>query len=41
LPVPYFTAVRRFLHALMFVIEPDDRLTVIACFPGSRDAAHW
>ena len=28
-------------YALMFVIEPDDTLTVIACFHGSRDPAHW
>jgi hypothetical protein len=32
---------RRFPYALMFVIEPDDTLTVIACFHGSRDPAHW
>jgi plasmid stabilization system protein ParE len=31
----------RFPYALMFVIEPDDTLTVIACFHGSRDPAHW
>jgi plasmid stabilization system protein ParE len=32
---------RRFPYAVMFVIEPDDTLTVIACFHGSRDPAHW
>lgn len=32
---------RRFPYALMFVIEADDSLTVIACFHGSRDPAHW
>ena len=32
---------RRFPYALMFVIDPDDTLTVIACFHGSRDPAHW
>ncbi len=32
---------RRFPYALMFVIEVDDTLTVIACFHGSRDPAHW
>jgi hypothetical protein len=25
----------------MFVIEADETLTVIACFHGSRDPAHW
>jgi hypothetical protein len=25
----------------MFVIEADEALTVIACFHGSRDPAHW
>jgi plasmid stabilization system protein ParE len=33
--------IRRFPYALMFVIEPDETLTVIACFHGSRDPAHW
>jgi plasmid stabilization system protein ParE len=33
--------VRRFPYALMFVIEPDEALTVIACFHGSRDPKHW
>jgi plasmid stabilization system protein ParE len=32
---------RRFPYALMFVIEADESLTVIACFHGSRDPAHW
>ena len=32
---------RRFPYALMFVIEADGVLTVIACFHGSRDPAHW
>ncbi|MGA2207584.1 MAG: type II toxin-antitoxin system RelE/ParE family toxin [Terracidiphilus sp.] len=32
---------RRFPYALMFVIEADGTLTVIACFHGSRDPAHW
>jgi plasmid stabilization system protein ParE len=32
---------RRFPYALMFVIEDDRTLTVIACFHGSRDPAHW
>ena len=31
----------RFPYALMFVMEPDDALTVIACFHGSRDRARW
>jgi hypothetical protein len=26
---------------LLFVIEADETLTVIACFHGSRDPAHW
>ena len=30
---------RRFPYALMFVIESDSTLTVIACFHGSRDPA--
>ena len=33
--------VRRFPYALMFVLEGDRTLTVIACFHGSRDPAHW
>ena len=32
---------RRFPYALMFVIDDDETLTVIACFHGSRDPAHW
>jgi len=32
---------RRFPYALMFVIEADETLTVIACFHGSRDPALW
>jgi plasmid stabilization system protein ParE len=32
---------RRFPYALLFVIEPDGTVTVIACFHGSRDPAHW
>ena len=32
---------RRFPYALMFVIEADTTLTVIACFHGSRDPEHW
>jgi plasmid stabilization system protein ParE len=32
---------RRFPYALMFVIEADESLTVIACFHGSRDPARW
>jgi plasmid stabilization system protein ParE len=32
---------RRFPYALMFVIEADETLTIIACFHGSRDPALW
>ena len=32
---------RHFPYALMFVVEADETLTVIACFHGSRDPAHW
>ena len=32
---------RRFPYALMFVIESDGELTVIACFHGSRDPMIW
>ncbi len=32
---------RRFPYALMFVIEADESLTVIACFHGSRDPVLW
>ncbi|MFP5238043.1 MAG: type II toxin-antitoxin system RelE/ParE family toxin [Acidobacteriota bacterium] len=32
---------RRFPYALMFVVESDESVTVIACFHGSRDPAQW
>jgi plasmid stabilization system protein ParE len=32
---------RRFPYALMFVVEPDHDITVIACFHGSRNPARW
>jgi plasmid stabilization system protein ParE len=32
---------RRFPYALMYVIEQDETLTVIACFHGSRDPVRW
>ena len=32
---------RHFPYALMFVVEADETLTVIACFHGSRDPARW
>jgi plasmid stabilization system protein ParE len=32
---------RRFPYALMFVIEADGTLAVIACFHGSRDPDQW
>ena len=32
---------RRFPYSLLFVIEADETLTVIACFHGSRDPGHW
>lgn len=32
---------RRFPYALMFVVEADESLTVLACFHGSRDPEHW
>jgi hypothetical protein len=32
---------RRFPYALMFVIETDETLTVIACFHASRDPKRW
>ena len=32
---------QRFPYALMFVIDPDNSLTVIACFHGSRDPMRW
>jgi plasmid stabilization system protein ParE len=31
----------RFPYALMFVVEADETLTVIACFHGSRAPEHW
>lgn len=30
----------RFPYALLFVIEADDTLAIIACFHGSRDPIH-
>ncbi len=33
--------VRRFPYALMFVIDPDASVIVIACFHGSRNPAQW
>ena len=32
---------KRFPYALMFVIGPDESLTVISCFHGSRDPVRW
>jgi plasmid stabilization system protein ParE len=32
---------RGFPYALLFVVEADSSLTVIACFHGSRDPAKW
>ena len=32
---------RRFPYALMYVIEADETLTVIACFHSSRDPVRW
>ena len=32
---------RRFPYALMFVIDADETLAVIACFHGSRDPVRW
>jgi plasmid stabilization system protein ParE len=32
---------RRFPYALIFVIEADEALTVIACFHGNRDPVLW
>ena len=44
-PVVYKSLRRALLHrfpyALMFVVESDKTLTVIAFFHGSRDPAHW
>jgi hypothetical protein len=31
----------RFPFALMFLVEADETLTVVASFHGSRDPAHW
>jgi plasmid stabilization system protein ParE len=33
--------VRRFPYSLLFVLEPDETLTVIACFHASRDPEQW
>ena len=33
--------VRQFPYALLFVMEPDESLTVIGCFHGSRDPLVW
>ena len=32
---------RRFPYSVMFLIEPDETLTVIACFHSSRDLLLW
>ena len=32
---------RRLPYALMFVVESDGSVNVIACFHGSRDPVHW
>jgi plasmid stabilization system protein ParE len=32
---------RLFPYALMFVVEPDHDIAVIACFHGSRNPARW
>lgn len=32
---------RHFPYALLFVLEAEDSVTVIACFHGSRDPEHW
>ncbi len=32
---------RRFPYALMFVIDADESITVIACFHGSRNPSRW
>jgi len=32
---------RRFPYSLLFVIEPNESLTVIACFHASRDPKRW
>ncbi len=33
--------VRRFPYSLLFVMDADETLTVIACFHGSRDPKQW
>jgi plasmid stabilization system protein ParE len=44
-PVVYKSVRRALLHrfpyALMFAIDADGALIVLACFHGSRDPAHW
>jgi len=32
---------RHFPYALMFIIDPDETLAVLACFHGSRDPERW
>jgi plasmid stabilization system protein ParE len=32
---------RRFPHAILFVVGADDTLTVVACFHGSRNPIRW
>lgn len=32
---------RRFPYALIFVIEPDEAVTLVACFHGSRNPQRW
>lgn len=32
---------RRFPYSLMFVVELDESVTVLACFHASRDPARW
>jgi hypothetical protein len=38
---PRRALLRHFPYALIFVIEADETLVVIACFHGSRDPALW
>lgn len=33
--------VRRFPYAILFVLQADESITVIACFHGSRDPVQW
>jgi hypothetical protein len=44
-PIVYKTIrralLRRFPYAAHDFIEADEKLTVIACFHGSRDPVHW